>query len=148
MRWFRSFKSRAILAFLFTLQLVRRVLFFWKNSSGLDRFLNQYLSDGIFPVSSRERQGFPSYQRCQACSLCTFSCTAIKEGRAPSGFEPKFIMLGLTRSSDESEYFLEEWVPCLECDTCRIECPNDVPIHAAAEQIREWRNRLAFRSKK
>lgn len=146
MRWFRRAKSRAILVFLFIGQLVHRLLFFWQRPSGLARFLSQYAADGISSVSSPERQSFPSYQRCQVCSLCTFSCTAIKEGRAPSGFEPKFILVGLTRSSNESEFFLEEWVPCLECEACRVECPNDVPVHAAAEQIREWRSRVGFRS--
>lgn len=142
---YHKFQAKLALAWLFLGHLIKRVLFFWKRSDGLTKFLATYSGDAIFPVSLGERSAFPSYQRCQVCSLCTFSCAAIKEGKAPSSFEPKFLMIGYGRSSHESEYFIEDWLPCLECVECTVDCPNDVPVHAMGQQIVERRNRLGFR---
>jgi len=142
---FRRYQAKAVLASLFIRHLFRRVVFFWRPHKGLPTFLANYQSDAIFPVTPNERALMPSFQKCQACSLCTFSCTAILQGKAPASFEPKFLMLGYGRSSHEAEYFLEEWLPCLECGKCEVNCPNDVPVHEMAETIRERRERLAFR---
>ena len=143
--WMRKIFARSILVFLYLSQLTRRFLPRWRAPDGLERFLAQYVADGVVAIPADERQAFPSYQRCQACSLCTLSCRAIQEGRAPSSFEPKYLLLGLGRSSHESEYFLEEWLPCLECQDCTVTCPNQVPVHAMASRIRERRNRVGFR---
>ena len=139
-------RAKIALAGLFFLQLLGRMFLFWRRRPGLPRFLELYAADAISTISATERSRFPEYQKCQACSLCTFSCTAIHEGRAPAAFEPKFLMLGFGRSSHESEYFLPDWLPCLECGECTVNCPNNVPVHAMAEQIMERRNRLGFRS--
>lgn len=144
-RSFSNWWARFVLSVLFFYHLIKRVCLFWRRRGGFEQFMKQYHADGILPVSARERALTPSYQSCQTCSLCTFSCTAVQKGTAPSDFEPKFIMLGYGRSPHESEIFLEEWLPCLECETCHILCPNEVPIHAMASQIIERRKRLGFR---
>jgi heterodisulfide reductase subunit C len=142
---FRKIKAKIVLWVLFFRSLLRRLFFSWKPEKGLEKFFENYSADAILTVSENERSQFPSYQKCQACSLCTFSCSALHEGRAPSSFEPKFIMLGYGRSSHESEYYLEEWLPCVECKACTVECPNDVPVHTMAQQIIERRHRVGFR---
>lgn len=143
---YTKFQAKLVLAWTFLIHLIKRVIFFWRKAPGLSRFLEVYAADAIFPVGEGERAKFPSYEKCQICSLCTFSCEAVKQGKAPSSFEPKFIMTGYGRSSHEAEYFLEEWLPCAECNACTVECPNDVPVHAMVSQIIERRNRLGFRS--
>lgn len=141
----RRLEAKAVLAGLFFLHLFKRVVFFWKPHRGLTTFLGNYQSDAIFPVTPNERALMPSFEKCQACSLCTFSCTAVQQGKAPASFEPKFLMLGYGRSGHEAEYYLEEWLPCLECGKCEVNCPNDVPIHEMAETIRTRRENLKFR---
>jgi heterodisulfide reductase subunit C len=143
--WWHKLKARAILFLLFVSQLLRR-LTLRKPSAGLDRFLSQYAADAVTAVSEGERLRFPGFQKCLACSQCTFSCAAIRDDRAPSAFEPKYLLLSLGRSSHETEFSLPEWIPCLECESCTVECPNDVPVHEMAEQWRERRNRVGFRS--
>jgi len=138
----RNFQAKFILALLFLKHLVVWVLRFWIKREGLNRFLKQYSDDGITFVTQKERNHFPHYQRCQICSFCTFSCRAILDGRAPSDFEPKFILLGFGRSSHEAELANEKWFPCVNCQGCTVECPNDVPIHAMASLLVERRNRL------
>lgn len=138
-------KAKLALALTFFWHLLCRLLLFWKKRPGLETFLKYYAADSIYPISGNERAEFPSYQRCLACSLCTFSCVAIQQGTAPSGFEPKFILLGYGRSPHESEVFLEEWLPCYSCQTCQVLCPNQVPVHLVAERIMKRRNRLGFR---
>ena len=133
------------LAMTFFWHLFLKLIFFWRPRVDSEKFLNNFRADGIFPVSPRERQLMPALERCQACSLCTFSCAAVKEGKAPAAFEPKYLMLGPGRSPHESEFFLEEWVPCTECAACTVLCPNDVPIHDMGEIIIERRKNFAFR---
>lgn len=145
MRW-HKIEAKFYLAIGFLLHLMKRIFLFWKRPRGLKDFLSQYAADGIFPVTREERSRYPSFERCQACSLCTFSCEAIVAGRAPSAFEPKYILLSLGRSPHESEVFLEEWLPCYECEKCSVTCPNQVPVHEMAQEIIERRNRLGFRN--
>ncbi len=138
--------ARIYLGSLLIIHLLRRVFFFWRKTHGLNKFLEYFSLDAITPVEESEREIFPSFQKCINCSLCTFSCTAIQQGKAPSGFEPKFILLGLGRSPHESEIFLEEWLPCIECGHCQVLCPNDVPIHKMGEVIIQRRQRVGARS--
>lgn len=144
--WLRKCYARMVLITLFAIHLVRRSFIFWRKGQGLKKFLDNYASDAVTSVSPIERKNLASFQRCLACSFCSFSCEAILEGRGPVGFEPKYLILSAGRSAHESEVFLEDWLPCLECDACTVVCPNDVPVHAAATQIIDRRNRLAFRS--
>lgn len=143
--WYRKYQSKGVLAVLFFSHLIHQLFFFWKPRKGLRRFLANYAQDAITTVSQHERTWLPSYERCQNCSLCTFSCEGIQQGKGHPSFEPKMLMLGYGRSSHESEYFLEDWVPCIECGECTVQCPNQVPIHAMLEEIRDRRSQLGFR---
>lgn len=143
---FRRLQAKLWLAGLFFWHLFTRLFSPFRKRRGLTHFLAQYAADAITPVGEEERQALPRYSRCIACSLCTFSCDAVKRGLAPSDFEPKFLLLGYGRSAHESEYFFEEWLPCVECRECTVKCPTHVPIHAAAQLILERRKRLAFRN--
>ena len=87
--------AKLVLASLFFLHLFRRVFLFWRRPPGLANFLENFSKDAIAPVSERERSLMPLFSRCQNCSLCTPSCVAIQSGRAPSGFEPKYLLLGM-----------------------------------------------------
>lgn len=142
---FSKWQAKVYLACLFFYRLFARFFLFWRRRKGLEHFLKHYSADAVSPVTPSERFHFASFQKCQVCSLCTFSCTAVKEARCPGNFEPKFLMLGYGRSSHEAEYFLEEWLPCYECGACVVECPNDVPIHAMANEIISRRERSGFR---
>lgn len=145
--WFSKFWAKCVLGVLFIIHFFRKLAFWKKSEPGLVTFLGHFGGDGVYEVSKRERAQFPSYSKCHACSLCTFSCTAVRDGNAPFDFEPKFIMLGYGRSPHEAEYFLEEWLPCLGCKRCTVECPNDVPIHAMASQIIERQKKLGFETR-
>lgn len=115
--------------------LARRVyhLFrFWKKEEGLPEFLSRYGADGARTIPRDERALFPSFEKCQACSLCTFSCAAVRDGIAPPAFEPKYLLLAFGRSP---ELAVDDWVPCAACSGCTVECPVDAPIHAMAQNI-------------
>lgn len=136
--------AKVALAITFLTHLLARIIFFWRRVENSERFLANYRADGIFPVGGVERDQMASFQRCQACSLCTFSCSAIKEGSAPPAFEPKYLMLGPSRSAHEGNVMLDEWIPCAKCSVCTVLCPNDVPIHAVVERIQERRKNFAY----
>jgi heterodisulfide reductase subunit C len=139
------YKARLWLVWWFVVSLVRRTVFFLRGRRARDQILARYRPDGIFAITEGERAAFPSYQKCLACSLCTLSCSAIRENRAPSSFEPKYLLLASARSARDSEIFREEWLPCAECQACTVECPNDVPIHAVVREILDRRRQLGFR---
>lgn len=133
---FRKWEAKAVLAYLFFRHLFLKVLLFWrKDKNSLAKFFTNYREDFIFPVSEAQRGKLADFQRCQACSLCTFSCEAVQTGRAPASFEPKYLLLSSGRSSHESAFFSDAWLPCVACKTCTVQCPNDVPIHDMAEEI-------------
>lgn len=142
---FRRLQAKLVLAVLFIWHLLSRLFLPFRKRRGLGEFLAQYAPDAITPMGEEERKQLPEFSRCLACSLCTFSCEAIKQGRAPSDFEPKFLLLGYGRSAHEAEYFFEEWLPCLECRECTVDCPTHVPVHAAGQLVIERRKRVAFR---
>lgn len=142
---YRKLEAKLVLALLFFIHLIKRVVFFWRKPRGLNFFLDTFSEDSVFPVTPQERMLLPALSRCQACSLCSFSCSAIQGGKAPTGFEPKQILLVSARSSHESEIFLEEWLPCAECNACTVQCPTQVPIHEAVQLVMERRKRIAYR---
>lgn len=142
---FSKLWAKIVLAIHFLAHLIYRIFFFWKNDDGLNKFFKFYHRDGVYSVLKDERVEWPLYQKCQSCSLCTFSCEPIKLGQAPPSFEPKYIMLSASRSPHESEVFLENWLPCMECKSCTVLCPNDVDIHLMVERILERRKRILFR---
>ncbi len=131
------FLARVALAVTFLFHLLSRFVVFWRQRNNSEVFLGHFRHDGILPIGTLEREQMASYQKCQACSLCTFTCTAVLDGSAPAGFEPKYLMLGPGRSPHEAGILLTEWIPCAQCEACTTLCPNDVPIHAMAERIIE-----------
>ena len=146
MQW-RRLQAKLFLAGVFFWQLAWRILSlgFLRKRNRIEEFLENYALDGILPVESAERSLMPLSQACQNCSLCTLSCSALRQGTAPSGFEPKYILLALGRSSHESEIFMETWVPCVECSECTVLSPVGVPVHGVASLIVARRNRVGFR---
>jgi len=141
----RLFSIRVYLAFLRLWRRCERILFFWKAGRGAEAFLEHYRGDQILAVTPTERTRAPEFEKCVACSLCTFSCQAIRKQDAPESFEPKLIVGVFAKRSHDSEVFLEEWFPCARCGSCTVLCPNEVPIHAMVEQVLGRRNRLGFR---
>ena len=135
MRWgLGRIRARMILGYWFAAAFLGRLMF-WRRRLIRETLLARYGADGIFATSENERAKFPGFQKCVACSLCTFSCAAIREGRAPSSFEPKYVLLAYGRSAADSAVFRKEWLPCSECNACTIECPSDVPLHQLIELV-------------
>ena len=136
------YDGRRGLSFRFQLRRLARLFLFWRKEQELPDFLARYAADGVRAIPAAERNLFPAFQKCQACSLCTFSCSAVRDGIAPPAFEPKYLMLGQGRSALEAELALDEWIPCVQCSGCTVECPVDVPIHEMGQAIVERRRRL------
>lgn len=124
---------------LISLWLGIRRLFRWKARPQLARLLELHAGGAENPpivvVAAEERKHATDYERCQVCSLCTFSCVAVREGTAPPAFEPKQLILGPGRAPGDGAYTWELWVPCATCGKCTVECPNEVPVHRIAEEI-------------
>lgn len=143
--WLRLLSIRLYLAVDRLWRRVNRVLLFWRKGRGGEVFLDRYRPDHIVAVTEAERAHSADFERCQVCSLCTFSCTAIQKGEAPAAFEPKLLVSVFGRALHDSETFLDDSFPCAKCGACTVLCPNDVPVHAMVERIFERRTRVGFR---
>ncbi|MBY0370793.1 (Fe-S)-binding protein [bacterium] len=124
---------------------VHRAVFFWRRQRGVEAFLARYKADQVVAVSEQERLQSTDLEKCQVCSLCTPTCTAVQAGTAPASFEPKMLLSVFARHSHDSEVFLEEWLACSECNACTVECPTGVPVHAAVDLVLDRRAQVGFR---
>ena len=143
--WLRLFSVQVYLAVDRFWRRCTRLIFFWRAARGAETFLERYRADHVLAITADERAAAPSYEKCVLCSLCTFSCTAIRNASAPPGFEPKLLVGVFGKHTHESEVFLEDWYPCAKCDACTVICPNEVPIHAIVAQVTQRRQKLGFR---
>lgn len=141
----RLYSIRAYLTLDRIWRRLHRLFFFWRPGRGAEAFLERYRPDHVLAVTESERSLAPALEKCQHCSLCTFSCEAIQKGEAPASFEPKLIVGVFGKYTHDSEVFMEEWFPCAKCGACTVLCPNEVPVHAMVEQVLNRRNRLGFR---
>jgi heterodisulfide reductase subunit C len=134
------FEGRRWLKLRYFLRRAYHLFLFWQKEEGLAPFLARHKAEGLWTLSREARALAPSFEKCQVCSLCTFTCAAVRDGTAPPAFEPKYLLVALGRAPELS---VEEWVPCAACTACTVECPVDVPIHAMAQSIVEGSRRFA-----
>ena len=137
-----EFQGRFIRRWRFGLLRLKRWVLFWRDDTALDQVLAQYGPDRLYRVLGEDRARAPAFQKCIACSLCTFSCRAVREGMAPPSFEPKQLAIGFGRGAIANPQLPAAWAPCASCDHCTVECPNDVPVHAIAESLIGMRKTL------
>ncbi len=93
----------------------------WGSRFGLDKLLTPKVrtSDDL-PVTPLKF----SNTWCIGCSACTLTCGAVRNGSAPSWFEPKQrFLIPLTGEAVKS-------YPCETCGSCTAVCPVGVPLHA------------------
>lgn len=125
----QKIRAFSFLGYHFVKHSVRRFLGIKRR--GRSHFLKDYASDGIFTVSSSERDGMPDYSRCVMCRLCDVVCPEISV--KPSLLAPSYLVMGFSRSLTDYPHFSQESFACGDCHTCEDVCPQHVPIRKIIE---------------
>jgi succinate dehydrogenase/fumarate reductase-like Fe-S protein len=99
-----------------------------RRGTGLERFLENYASEGLVPTRPEDRAIGEAAAACISCGLCEPACDLA--GAAPAvralGVEAAFRLYG--RSSTELPWAREALATCSACDACSTVCPTGVPI--------------------
>lgn len=88
------------------------------------------------PAPEKPPVGQWSLASCIGCSLCTYSCSAVRQGTAPPGFEPKRVLLGIAKNEEDWSCLDADWAPCVACPTCTVVCPTGVQVHRILAEVR------------
>ena len=126
------------LAILVNLHMVGR-FFIWLGSlvglkprSGYERFKENYMGEGIIPITPEERDLLPAFSGCIHCSLCALACPNVDALReAGIMIAPYQLAVTFSRSIPDFLYardFLKDWTHCDECPGCVDVCPTNVPL--------------------
>ena len=99
----RLLYATANLGWHYALHTVRRLLPRRKRSTGIRKFQQNYLADGITCVGEEERHTFPGFQRCIACEVCLASCELnALDGVAqlPKGYDERYAWMDVKAELD------------------------------------------------
>ncbi len=112
---------------------------FRQPGTGLERFSAAYVSEGLVPTRTEDREVGEAAAACISCGLCELGCDlarATPEVRA-LGLHAAFRLY--SRGSTELPLAREALAACAGCTGCDALCPTGVPIgrvvahlHAAA----------------
>jgi len=116
------------------LQLAKNKVLHWSSAFKKERSIDFFQKNYHYSTAPKTLAWIENAQNCISCSLCTFSCSAIKNGTAPVGYEPKQLVLWISKNPNLEVSQLEN-IPCVECAGCVVECPRGVPIHQLGEAL-------------
>lgn len=109
---------------------------FRQRGTGLERFTEAYVSEGLVPTSPEDRAVGEAASACIACGLCESGCDL-------SGAAPAVRALGLhaafrlySRNAAELPLAREPLEACAACAGCDALCPTGVPISRIVRHLR------------
>lgn len=104
--------------------------------SGLDRFRDAYVSEGLVPTAAADREIAAAAAACISCGLCETGCDL-------SGASAPVRALGLhavfrlyARNSAELPLAASALEACAGCTGCDARCPTGVPISRIVNHLR------------
>jgi heterodisulfide reductase subunit C len=110
---------------------------FRQRGTGLARFSDAYVSEGLVPTSPEDRAVGVAASACIACGLCEAGCEL-------AGASPEVRALGLhaafrlySRNAAELPLAREPLDACAGCAGCDALCPTGVPISRILRHLRE-----------
>jgi succinate dehydrogenase/fumarate reductase-like Fe-S protein len=139
-----NLKKLGTYAFLSRFYIGHHVSRLWRSrkliEGQLDKFLDTYRGDRIFPVTPDERAAMPSFQACVSCGLCTNECVLT----APPGdllgsvrIDPRDLAVAYSRSVPEFWSARDLVEACEGCGLCEEICPTDTPLKRIVRFIME-----------
>ncbi len=104
--------------------------------SGLDRFRAAYVSEGLVPTATADREIAAAAAACISCGLCEVGCE-LSGASAPEralGLHAVFRLY--SRNSAELPLAASALEACAGCTGCDARCPTGVPISRVVNHLR------------
>ena len=106
-------------------------LFTPAERKGKRRFLSNYASEALVPMTAQDRAELPRFSGCINCGLCDAVCPLV--GRAaPEDFRgPSLFALAYSRATPELPHLrrvVSALDACGSCHVCQDVCPRGVPL--------------------
>ncbi len=98
------------------------------RGSGLERFAQNYESEGLYPTSPEDHDVGEAASACIACGLCETGCdlAAAAPWVRDLGLHAAFRLY--SKSTTEMHHAAAALATCSSCDGCDPICPTGVPI--------------------
>ena len=129
MKWFYA-KANLACALLIHLLFKR-----WFKKRGIEQFLKDYVTEGIFPLKVEERKNFSSFGRCIQCGFCITACKIQDPIFFQKFISPSQIAFSYSRSLPEMRGNGDFLAHCRECRACEEVCPTGVPLTQMMEFV-------------
>ncbi len=105
---------------------------------GKERFLTNYVPDGLPPASPAQRGRRREAGRCTACNACDQVCPLLADRLHTQFTGPMAFVLSGARAAPHyadagEELALLTSPVCTDCRRCEAECPEGIPILSIAE---------------
>ena len=112
----------------------------WSPRSGLERFQQNYVVEGLPPATLAFRQLAREPGRCTTCGACDRACPILDVERDFMG-PMRFVVSGARAAPhldavEETLRILTSPV-CTDCKKCEAACPEGIPILALAAALTE-----------
>lgn len=115
-----------------------RKLWPWSPRYGLERFVSNYVPEGLPWATERTRALAHEPGRCTLCGACDDACPLLRELPRHAFLGPLSMVASAARAAphfeDAADTFRKMAEPgCAGCRACEQACPEDIPLLAIAE---------------
>lgn len=109
---------------------------FHRRGTGLERFSEAYVSEGLVPTTPEDRAIGEAASACIACGLCEAGCDLARAAPAVRALGLHAAFRLYSRSAAELPLAREALEACAGCEGCDALCPTGVPISRIMRHLR------------
>jgi heterodisulfide reductase subunit C len=114
-----------------------------QRGTGLERFAEAYVSEGLVPTTPEDRAVGEAASACIACGLCEAGCDLSRAALAVRSLGLHAAFRLYSRSAAELPLAREALEACAGCEGCDALCPTGVPISRIVRHLRARATALA-----
>ncbi|QDG54445.1 hypothetical protein FIV42_27980 [Persicimonas caeni] len=137
----RKLHAYILLAWHLLLHLTKKFLFLYRPG-GIDRVKDNFETEGLTPLSAREREMIAKWQSCIGCGLCEAACAELSVIPENRHVGPQLLAESSMRDLSQAELAIPsaEAIEACGCDELEEICPVDIPLCDLAEFLHRLGN--------